>query len=155
MNCNNTPAIASIVLIACMAMVTTVLAHEGATGIVKERMDSMKVMGDASKAIVDMIRGKTTYSDEAVAEYAATINQHSKYITDHYPPGSLQDVSEALPVIWERWDEFEKLAQQLESSSAALIETAQNSDQKAVRAQFAKVAKSCKGCHEDYRQKQD
>jgi len=155
MNCNIIPISAGLVLIACMAMVTMVLAHEGATGIVKERMDSMKSMGDASKGIVDMLKGKTAYSSGALVEYATTINQHSKNIPDHYPSGSLQDVSEALPVIWERWDEFEQLAKQLESSSAALIDTAQNKDRKAVRAQFAKVAKSCKGCHEDYRMKQD
>ncbi len=35
-----------------------VLAHSGATGIVKERMEGMMAMGDAVEAVTPMMRGE-------------------------------------------------------------------------------------------------
>lgn len=151
----NLTLVAASVLIAALATAAVVYAHGNATGIVKERMEMMESLGKASKAMAKMIKGEVAYRGEAMAKHARTINSHSQEITEYFPEGSLQQASEALPVIWERWDEFERLTRQLEASSAKLIDVAQNGDRKAARRQFTRVAKSCKGCHEDFRQKKE
>ena len=43
-----------VALLLCLASTTLALAHEGATGVVKERMDLMETQKDAMKLIGDM-----------------------------------------------------------------------------------------------------
>jgi len=46
-----------------------VYSHTGATGIVKERMDAMLDMGDKSKLVADMFKGKSEFDRNAVHVY--------------------------------------------------------------------------------------
>ena len=126
-------------------------AHKGATGIVKERMDFMKSMGKATKGIGDMFKGKDPYDEKAIVAHAKTISEKSTQLLDHFPEGSLKHPSEALPVIWESWSEFEQINKRLEAESAKFVETAKNGDKREIRAQFARMGKVCKACHEDFR----
>jgi cytochrome c556 len=133
-----------IAMLLGITIISVTLAHQGATGIVKERMDMMKSMGDANKAIGDMIKGKTTFDAAQIAEHARTINRQSQDILGHFPEGSLQKVSEALPQIWEDWPRFEHITQQLQTESAALVDIAANGgDKRAVMRQFAEMGKTC------------
>ena len=47
-----------------------VLAHSGATGVVKQRMDAMVDMGDKSKIVANMFKGKTEF-DKACLLYTS------------------------------------------------------------------------------------
>ncbi|KEA62276.1 putative cytochrome C-like protein [Marinobacterium lacunae] len=104
-----------------------VLAHGGATGIVKERMDMMEDMKESMKSMSDMFSGKADYDVETVKSAAAVIQRNSGHaITKLFPEGSLQHGSEAKPEIWKEWDRFETLALQLQRYSAALAKAAGN-----------------------------
>ena len=156
MKFNPTPTAWALTLLLGFSVVGMTVAHEGATGIVKERMDMMKSMGDASKAIGKMIKDQTAFDAAQIAEHADTINTQSQHILTHFPEGSLQHASEALPSIWENWPQFEQITQQLQTESAALVDVAENGgDKKAVMRQFAKMGKTCKSCHEDFRKKKE
>lgn len=102
--------------------------HGNATGIVKERMELMEDMGDATKGIVKMFKGETAYDNQQVVSFAQTINKHSKDMLNYFPEGSLQKASEALPAIWERWQDFETLSQQLQTESEKFIEVVASED---------------------------
>ena len=52
---------AVIAVISATTLPVSVSAHGGASGIVKERMDAMGMMGDAVKALKDMMQGKADY----------------------------------------------------------------------------------------------
>ncbi|WP_428669525.1 c-type cytochrome [Roseibium sp.] len=93
---------------------TFALAHGGATGIVKERMESMETMGEVVKSLAAMMRGETSYDPATVREGAAVIRSHSgDALTGLFPEGSLQKKSEAKPEIWTDWQTFSALAGQL------------------------------------------
>ncbi len=113
----------------------------------------MKAMGDASKTIVEMLKGKIGYDSAKLADQAKLINDHSKELLHYFPEGSHQKPSEALPAIWQNWDDFKQRNQALETESAKLLEVAEQEDKKAISKQFAAVGKTCTGCHQDYRQK--
>lgn len=103
------------------------LAHGGATGIVKERMDAMGVMGKAVKAITEMMRGEKEYSADAVREGAKIIKSHAgDSMTKLFPEGSTQKPTEARPEIWSNWDEFKALADQLLTLADGLEQAADN-----------------------------
>ena len=96
-------------------------AHSGATGVVKERMDAMKSMGDAIKRIQPMMSGETGYDEAAVREAAQAIAAEAgKAMTGKFPEGSNEHPSETLPRTWEEWDRFTALATQLETAAQGL-----------------------------------
>jgi cytochrome c556 len=91
-----------VALLLCLASATLALAHEGATGVVKERMDLMESQKDAMKLIGDMAKGKTPFDAAKAAEAARDISVTAKKIPELFPEGSGGDKSEALPAVWGR-----------------------------------------------------
>lgn len=151
---NANPARFAIFLIG-MVLTGTVLAHGGATGVVKERMDMMKNVGDSMKQVGAMIKGQADFDSMIIAEHAGTISDAGPHIPKLFPHDSLHKPSEALPTIWEEWDQFSALSVKLTDEAKKLQETAQGGDKRAITRQFAKLGKVCSGCHTDYRKKQE
>lgn len=103
------------------------LAHGGATGIVKERMDGMVAMQKAVKAITPIMRGQVGYDAGAVRAFATSVEEHSgEAMTKLFPEGSGGKPSEAKDQVWSDWEGFEKLAMELEILGQALSEAADN-----------------------------
>lgn len=102
-------------------------AHGGATGIVKERMDGMSAMGQTMKALAPMMRGEVAYDAEAVRNGAELIGSHAgETLTGLFPEGSGGMPSEAKDAIWEDWEEFSELAEQLHTISEGLALASEN-----------------------------
>ncbi len=129
------------------------LAHQGATGPVKRRMDLMTSMGKAMKGLGDMLKGKTVYDRAAAHEHARAIEQHTSMILEQFPEGSVQPPSEARPTIWQEWSVFEEIATQAQAGSSELRAILEDgADQRAVIAQYAELGRACGACHERYRE---
>lgn len=128
------------------------LAHEGATGIVKTRMDAMESMGKSLKEISRRLRANQNLA--GIEGEASHIRETAAHITALFPPGGDTKPTDALPAIWRRWPEFQAKAAQLEAESARLAAVAATGDPKAIAAQFKAVGQSCAGCHHDFRAKQ-
>jgi cytochrome c556 len=146
---------ARILLLASSVMLGAlpdVLAHEGATGIVKERMDAMAGMSHAMKAIGKSIEANRDLA--AIQDEAGHVRDIAARIPQWFPPGSTTKPTDALPAIWERWPDFQARAAQLQQESAKLATVAASGDPKAIAAQFRVVGQTCTGCHTDYRAKQ-
>jgi len=135
------------------ASATLALAHEGATGVVKERMDLMERQKDDMKIIGKMAKGEAPFDAAKAAEAASDIGLTSQKIPDLFPEGSTGGKSEALPAIWEKWDRFTANAEDLESAADALVSALDDSDNQDWKAAFKKVGEACKSCHEDFRAK--
>ena len=72
--------------------------------------------------------------------------------------------TEALPAIWDNWEDFTALASKFTQDSQTLVavtnglstEPQSTGEQsRAVRAAFFRASKSCSGCHERFRLDQD
>ncbi|NVK43178.1 MAG: cytochrome c [Oceanospirillaceae bacterium] len=116
----------AVVLSAAVAS-GVVLAHGGATGVVKERMDLMKDMKGAMKSLSKMFSGETAYDAAEVREAAAVLEAASgETLTKLFPEGSLHMPSEAKAEIWQEWARFQGMADDLGRYSRALAESADN-----------------------------
>lgn len=105
-------------------------AHSGATGVVKQRMEAMKSMGEAVKRIRPMMTGEATPDVAAIRDAARTIAAGSgNAISEKFPQGSMDHPTEALPRIWEEWGRFVALADQLELAARGLERAAGNGAQ--------------------------
>lgn len=102
-------------------------AHGGATGVVMERMELMKAMGESMKRLSAMLHGNAPYDAEAVRKEAEAIARSGgETLTKDFPEGSLHGPTEALPAIWEQPDRFRALAADLTTYAEALAAAADN-----------------------------
>ncbi|TMV10004.1 cytochrome c [Ruegeria sediminis] len=105
----------------------TALAHGGATGVVKERMDGMSAMKDSIKVLTPMMQGKEPYDEDTVRREAEKLEHHAgEAMTKLFPEGSDGMPSEAKPEIWQDWDAFSELADQLHTYAEGLALAAGN-----------------------------
>ena len=104
-----------------------VLAHGGATGVVKERMEAMEAISKANKSLSAMFKGDVDYDPASVRDSALRIKRHAgEAMTELFPEGSDGKPSEALPMIWDDWATFEALAADLATYSQGLADAAEN-----------------------------
>lgn len=127
--------------------------------VLAKREAAMKAMGGAMRTIGAYVKNEGG-SIEQVREQAAVLERTSKTLAPNLFPagtgaGAGGSESEALPVIWERWSDFETAAGRLETASAGLVEASAGDDRAAVARQFAAVGQSCGGCHEQFRAKKN
>ncbi len=137
-----------------LAFATLALAHEGAMGVVKERMDLMDRQKDDMKIIGDMAKGVVPFDAAKAAEAARDISVTSKKIPELFPEGSEGGESDALPAIWKEWDRFTKSADDLDRVAGELT-TALEAGNPDWKAAFKKVGDACKACHQDFRAKKN
>jgi hypothetical protein len=97
--------------------------------------------------------GRKRFDAAKVEEAANTIARHAGHIPKIFPEGSLDKPTEALPVIWTRWDDFTRIGKEMETSALALAEVAKTATTaKVILPQLGEVGKTCKSCHQDFRQ---
>jgi cytochrome c556 len=125
--------------------------------IIKYRQAYMKANGAHITMVGAVVKGEVSWTDELTG-HAHALHEQSKHLLRLFPEGTGKDETEvktaALPVIWEKWSEFEQAAQNFETESGKLVEVAESGDQAAIAQQLAALGKNgCGGCHETFREK--
>ncbi len=119
----------SLVAVTALALLlaSAAVAHRGATGIVKKRMDAMTSIGSAMKGLTAMLRGKQAYDPDRVKASAKIIAGHGgESMTSLFPEGSLKHPSRAKAAIWADWERFSALARELAVYAGTLTLAAAN-----------------------------
>lgn len=130
------------------------LAHTGATGVVKQRMEMMGDIAAQMKTIARVLNGQDQFNPSPVATSAKRIAEHAEMFEEMFPEGTTSSPSEALPEIWINWDEFEQQADAMKSSALALATAAETAGGPLdIKKPFRQLGMSCKSCHQDFRQK--
>jgi cytochrome c556 len=124
-------------------------AHEGAKGMVNERMNAMKSLKADMKAISDMLRGRVVFKADEVQWWADRIRAHGRDFARLCPEDSNKAPSEASPRIWSEWLRFLRRSQDMTAAAGALMKAANR--EAAARMAFGELAQACRSCHDDYR----
>ena len=88
--------------------------------------------------------------DEAVATMQTLFDNYS-HLPLLFPEGSLVGDSEALPAVWERWDEFVAIANATRDSAQAGLDAARAGDTAGYTAALQAIGGSCNQCHQVFR----
>ena len=140
-------------LLSCVGF-TVVQAASPQAAQIKPRQDKLRDMGGALKAINDDIKKGRIDWDNTVIPNAQTIKDRSGYLLNWFPKGSGPDSGKktyALPAIWQKNDDFQKLGKAMQAEAAKLNEIALKKDEAGLKAQAVTLGKACKACHDDYR----
>ena len=123
-------------------------AHKGASGIVKERMDDMKLLKTSMKALSKVVQGKLDFSQGLAVKHGRQIAAVAARMPKRFPHGTNAKPSEALDSIWKEWPEFQKSAEEMRVA-AVLIE--QTKSASAFRDTFGALGATCRSCHKRFR----
>jgi cytochrome c556 len=127
------------------------LAHGGASGIVKERMDMMVAMAGAMKRTLAALRADVPLDRTAAVADIRMVADHSRDMLKLFPAGSGAKPSEARPAVWREWADFEALAEDSAVRAEALIRAIEFGEEKTALRRFAELGRSCSACHERFR----
>ena len=145
------------------ALGTAAFAADEPANIVKYRKAFMDANGAHITMIASVVKGEVSFTGDLVPNAQALAEQGkllSANLEQLFPEGTAKgetgEKSAALPVIWEKWSEFEQAAQKFEAESAKFAEVAQSGDEAAIAQQLGALGKQgCGNCHETFREKQD
>jgi cytochrome c556 len=139
-----------IVLVATMlALGVSVVAAESP---IAARKALMKKNGDAAKIGTQFMKGEAPFDLAKAKAIFATYADAAAKMPGLFPPDSKTgEKTEALPVIWEKMDDFKakftKFGQDAKDAEAKVT------DEASFKAIFPAVQKDCGGCHQVYRVK--
>ncbi|MDG1130237.1 MAG: cytochrome c [Paracoccaceae bacterium] len=114
------------------AMVLSVIgiaavAHNGATGVVLDRMNGMSAMRTVMRELAPMMQGQVPYNVRTVQTGAATLMAHSgDNMNKLFPEGPIPDASFAKPAVWDDWERFTELSEELRTYAMGLGTAAPN-----------------------------
>ncbi len=104
-----------------------VFAHNGATGVVMDRMNGMTAMRDVMRDLAPMMQGETTFDVRAVQTAAATLMAHAgDNMNKLFPEEPIPAASYARDEIWRDWASFASLSEDLRISAMGLAVAAPN-----------------------------
>lgn len=142
-------------LVTLLALLLTVagaaMAHNGVKNpAVMARMDAMSAIGAATKVLGQMARGSLAFDVDRARMAAQDIAKHAAETPALFRAKEDDPKSEALPVIWETFDDFTAKSKDLEDVAKALAASVASVDD--VRGAMKGLGDTCKACHQDYRQ---
>ncbi len=142
-----------------ISLVAAWLAATGAAAAqdnpIKQRQDIMKQNGDAVEKATKMLKGELPYDATEMASGMKKISGAMDKFVTLFPEGSGPKPgvkTDALPAIWENKADFDARAKQLKADAAKAAEAASGGLESFQPAVLA-MGRTCKGCHEKYRQK--
>ena len=127
---------------------TQLYAHEGAKGIIKERMDKFKMSKNLMKKIN---KGLQNDNFIIIEKSAQTLLDWSKEMSNYFPEGSDTPPSEASSDIWLDPEGFKIAIKNFELASLELITQSKNENFDMTVSSFRDLAQTCKGCHQKFR----
>lgn len=145
---------AGILAALALLLPAATVGHEGATGIVKARMDMMKSLGQSTKILTAMYGEKIPLEPAVVENEARWIASQAQRMAKLFPKGSQNWPSEARPEIWQDWSAFQDLADDLAQKGEQLAKRAASAPPSETTADFRALVSICGSCHKKFRETQ-
>ena len=124
---------------------------------IKARQGEMQLRSFNAGPLFGMAKGKMAYNAELASTLANNLLLQTKINLDRAWPQGTDNTAykktDALPEIWSTYPEIVEKNKDYVDAVQALAAVAGNG-QDALKSKIGALGKSCKGCHDDYREKQ-
>ncbi|WP_246592301.1 c-type cytochrome [Aminobacter anthyllidis] len=127
------------------------VAHEGAMGVIAERMTMMKEMADSMKTVGEMLNGRKAFDARVAQESVASLHKNCHQSREQFTSGTNEHASRASPAVWEKPAEFQAEMEKFDAAVKTLVAASEAGSLDEMRLPFKVVGQSCSGCHEQFR----
>ena len=124
--------------------------------MVKQRQAAMTLQGKYFGPMAGMASGKVPYNADTVAFNSAMLDALSRMPWDGFAESSKGAgvKTAALPAIWSEPAKFKEAQDNLQNAVQALVKVSRGGDETTQKAAIGAVGKTCGGCHQNFREKQ-
>ncbi len=121
------------------------------------RLGAFRMIGWHLGPIGAMAKGEMPFDAEKAKLNADAIAALAQFPKNGFIDGSSSNEikTRALPAIWERRDEFDKMMNDFESAAAGLAAAAASGSMDDIKPALGKLGSSCKECHKAFRAKKN
>jgi cytochrome c556 len=133
----------------------TALAQAKPETLVKQRQSAMTLQGKYFGPLAGMAQGKVPYNADTVAMNSAFLDALSRMPWDGFAESTKGEKSHALPAIWSEGAKFKTAQDNFQNAVQNLVKVSRGGDEAAQKAAIGGVGKTCGGCHQDFREKQN
>lgn len=129
------------------------VSGDAAKKLMHDRHERMEEIGDAMKLISRELKGDAP-DFAKVRSGSGTIARLAPQASGWFPPGTGPDVgkTEAKAEIWQKPEDFAAKMKTFQQAAKRFNAVAQGNDIAAIRAAHGDLGKSCKACHDPYRE---
>jgi cytochrome c556 len=120
---------------------------------IKYRQAIMKAMAGHSGSSGQILRGLVDAQPGELAFHADALARLNADLVRLFPEGSDFGETEALPKIWEDRAGFAQRAKDAADATANFARAVQSGDNGEMANAYKAVGESCKGCHQNYRER--
>ncbi len=120
--------------------------------LMHDRHENMEKIGKATKAISRELKASAP-NLATIRSSAATISGLAPKVPAWFPPGTGPDVGKTMakPEIWQKPQDFAAKSKSFGQAALAFHAAARSGDIASIKTRFADLGKSCKACHDSYR----
>ncbi len=125
--------------------------------IIQGRQAGLRDIGAAFKGVSDELKAKTP-SVASIQYHARHIEELAKQQQFWFPAGTGPESeieTQAKPEIWKSTAEFRKAQDAMTEQAGKLTRIAAGGDIAAIRTQWRELGKTCKSCHDQFREEED
>ena len=137
----------AIITVAIALSGATIHAHSVENPAVQKRMDVMKEIKGAMGVLGGMAKGAIAFDAAAAGAAQNTLIEQSGMVATTFEANETDPKSEALPAIWENWDTFVEMADDLTFAAEGLDTTSLYG----MRGGLGNIGASCGACHKKFR----
>ena len=145
--------VASLALLAAAGAIAAPLSKKAALKIMHERHEGMEAVGTTNKILRRELEADTP-NLRAVRSAATSMAGLAAKSSKWFPKGSGPDAGKtgAKPEIWQNPGDFAAKQRDFQAAARALDRVASSGNVAAIKASHAALGKTCKGCHDVYRE---
>lgn len=121
---------------------------------IEYRQAVMTVMGTHFGRLGAMVQGKVLFDPKTAAENANVVHEMSLLPFSAFGPGTdFGRDTKAKPEVWKDPAKFQADAKEMQQQVVKLDAAAKGGNPDLIKATFGDTAKTCKNCHDNFRQK--
>lgn len=146
-------ALKKCLLLTCVCLTLVACGGVDPDSPLGKRQALFKEMLKVSEDLGGMLRNRIPYDEAGFIAGAAELDRLSREPWQHFPAVADDERSKANPELWQRQEQFQKMARDLEQATAALVQatTAPPLRRSALEPAMQAVEDSCEACHKAFR----
>lgn len=120
------------------------------------RRGAFEIAGWHFKQMGAMVKGTLPFDKAKFTKGAEMVSLMSNLPLEGFIKGTAigeEKASESKPEIWKNFNDFNAKMVAFQKEAKTLVDVSKTGDESAMKKQFDNTSKTCKSCHDDYREK--